>query len=343
MGFDRPHGATLSFPVVKREEGEALSSWLARIARTHLLDMDHVAVEIGCPLQLVDHAPGEEVLVQIARRTAVDLDQVRAAVHPILTITERPSRAELDWRVCACCLAGDAEAGRPLHVRTAWTHPLSTVCLKHGAPLLIPTEAQASVMLPFDVSLPRQDHGLSNVEQEPLDSLLFAAQMVDPVRSAASHVTTSVREVRDLVDALSVQINLALGRGAALTLFEEPRRGRHIAPLALTLPEGLLMVLDPADRLLFARAAIALRWPSPGYCHEREVLGDWFSRVVALVVPKGRRRVIGDVGMDPLGLLAVALPVQAFHQLRARVHGWSDELQTRWAAAEQLAALAGLN
>ena len=73
------------------------------------------------------------------------------------------------------------------------------------------------------------------------------------------------------------------------------------------------------------------------------MLGDWFSRVVAVVVPKGRRRVIGDVGMDPLGLLAVAMPAQPFHQLRARAGGWSDEFRARWAAAEQLAALACLN
>lgn len=343
MGFDRPQGATLSFPAVRREEGEALSSWLARIARAHLLDLDHVAAEIACRLQLVDHAPGEDVLVQIALRTAVDLDQVRAAVHPLLTTADRLSRGELDWRVCACCLIDDAEAGRVPYVRTAWTHPLSTVCPLHRAPLLIPTEAQASAMLPFDVSLSRQDHGLSHLGQEPLDSLLFAAQMVDPAQSASTDVITSVREVRDLVDALSVQISLALGRGAALTLFEEPRRGRHIAPLALTLPEGILTTLDPADRLLFARAAIALRWPSPGYRQEHEVLGDWFSRVVAVVVPKGRRRVIGDVGMDPLGLLAVAMPAQPFHQLRARAGGWSDEFRARWAAAEQLAALACLN
>jgi hypothetical protein len=343
MGFDRPQGATLSFPAVKLEEGEALSSWLARIARAHLLDMDHVADEVGCRLQLIDHAPGEEVLVQIARRTALDLNQVRRAVHPLLTAADRPFRQELDWRVCACCLADDAEAGRALHVRTAWSHPLSTVCLKHRAPLLMPTESQASAMLPFQASLPRQDRGLSGVDREPMDSLLFAAKLVDPRRPAAPETMTSFREVKDLVDALSVQINLALGRGAALTLFEEPRRGRHIAPLALTLPEGLLMALEPADRLLFARAAIALRWPSPGYGQEREVLGDWFSRVVAVVVPKGRRRVIGDVGMDPLGLLAVALPAQPFHQLRGRAEGWSDEFRARWAAAEQLAALAGLN
>lgn len=59
--------------------------------------------------------------------------------------------------------------------------------------------------------------------------------------------------------------------------------------------------------------------------------------------PKGRRRVIGDVGMDPLGLLAVALPAQPFHQLCRRAESWSDEFRARWAAAEQLAALAGLN
>ncbi|OGN42874.1 MAG: hypothetical protein A2623_08850 [Caulobacterales bacterium RIFCSPHIGHO2_01_FULL_70_19] len=343
MGFDRPHGATLSFPAVRREEGEALSSWLARIARAHLLDMDHVADEVGCRVQLVDHAPAEEILAQIARRTGVDLYQVRAAVHPLLTGSDRPLRAELDWRVCPACLAQDAGAGRALFVRTAWTHPLATVCLEHRSPLLTPTAAQASAMLPSDVSLPRQDHGLSSIEREPLDSLLLAAERVRPTKSITPDVGTLVREVRDLVDALSVQINLALGTGAALTLFEEPRRGRHIAPLALTLPEDILAALDPADRLLFARAAIALRWPSPGYRQEREVLGDWFSRVVDVVVPKGRRRVIGDVGMDPLGLLAMALPVQPFHQLRARAGGWSEEFRGRWAAAEQLAALAGLN
>lgn len=343
MGFDRPQGATLSLPAVTREEGEALSSWLARIARAHLLDLEHVADEVGCRLQLVDHAPAEKTLVQIARRTAVDTDKVRAAVHPLLTATDRPSRGELDWRVCAACLENDGQAGRALHVRTAWTHPLSTVCLEHRAPLLMLTEAQASAMLPFGVSLPRQDHGLSSVSEEPLGSLILAAERVDPGRSATPDLATLTREVRDLVDALSVQINFALGGGAALTLFEEPRRGRHIAPLALTLPQGLLTGLDPADRLLFARAAVALRWPSPGYRQEREVLGDWFSRVVAVVVPKGRRRVIGDVGMDPLGLLAIAMPTRPFHQLRLRAEGWSEELRTRWAAAEQLAALAGLN
>lgn len=73
------------------------------------------------------------------------------------------------------------------------------------------------------------------------------------------------------------------------------------------------------------------------------MLGDWFSRIVAVVVPKGRRRVIGDGGMDPLGLLALALPAQPFHQLRRRAEDWSEDMRARWLRAEQLAALAGLN
>ncbi|WP_024352802.1 TniQ family protein [Brevundimonas naejangsanensis] len=343
MGFDRPHAATLSFPRVAPEKGEALSSWLARIARAHLLDLDHVGDEIGCAVQLVDHAPSDSTVTQIGRRTAVDFDRVRAAVHPLLTSLDRPVRGELDWRVCPACLTEDVEAGRAPHLRVAWVHPLSTVCLKHRSPLQIPTDLQAMAMLPMDVALPRQDHGLTCVRKEPLDSFLLAASLVDPAKPASPDLETLVGEIRDLVDALSVQMNFALGRGAALTLFEQPRRDRHIAPMALTLPDGLMTGLDPADRLLFARAAIALRWPSPGYHQEREVLGDWFSRVVAVVVPKGRRRVIADCGMDPLGLLAVALPAQPFHQLRRRAKDWSEDMRARWSRAEQLAALAGLN
>lgn len=343
MGFDRHNAATLSFPQIAPEEGEVLSSWLARIAKAHLLDLDHVGDEIGCPVQRVDHAPSDAILIQIARRTTVDLDRVRAAVHPLLTSRDRPVRGELEWRVCPTCLTEDVEAGRAAHLRVAWSHPLSTVCLKHRSPLLIPSEQQTMAMLPVDAALSRQDHGLSCVRKEPLDSLLLAATLVDPAKSASPDLQILLREIRDLVDALAVQINFALGRGAALALFEQPRRGRHIAPMALSLPDGIMTGLDPADRLLFARAAIALRWPSAGYHQEREVLGDWFSRIVAIVVPKGRRRVIDDGGMDPLGLLALALPAQPFDQLRRRAEDWSEDMRARWLRAEQLAALAGLN
>lgn len=343
MAFDRSDHATLSIPAVKREEGEALSSWLARIARAHLLDLDHVADEIGCRVQLVDHAPSQETLVQIARRTALNVDQVKGAVHPLLTSSDAPLRGELDWRVCGACLDDDIVEGRAMHVRTAWLHPLSTICLKHQVPLLIPTEAQAGAMLPVEVAGPREDRALACVRNEPLESLRMVTERVHPSRATSPDTVVLLREIRDLTDALSVQMNYALGKGAALALFEQPRRNRHITPLALTLPDGLLTGLDPADRLLFIRAAIALRLPTAGYRQEREVLGDWFTRVVAAVVPKGRRRVIADVGMDPLGLLAVALPPQPFHQLRLRADKWSDDFRARWASAEQLAALAGLN
>lgn len=342
MGFDRPVGATLSIPAVKREEGEALSSWLARIAKVHLLTLDEVGEEISCPVTAADHTACAETLLRIARRTGANLADVHAAVHPHLTVTVS-SRRDLDWRVCPQCLAADQEAGRAIHIRSAWTHPLVTVCLEHQAPLVIPSAENCANLLPEQEPHPRPDHGLRTLSGEPLDSLLRAARLVSPSAPVGPESLMLTREVRDLVDALGVQMNICLGRGAVLGLFEHPRRGRTVRAMSLELPAGLLDDLEAADRLLFVRAALAIRWPSADGGLEREVLGDWFSRLTALVVPKGRRRVIGAHALDPLGLLAVALPVRPFHCLRGRAARWSVELQRRWAAAEQLAALAGLN
>jgi len=343
MGFEHTDSATLSFPAVRPEEGEALSSWLARIARAHLLDIDHVADEIGCRVQSVDHAPTDQLIGRIAQRIGASTDVVLAASHPLITPTVVPGHGDFDWRVCSGCLTLDTEQGRALHVRRAWLHPLSTVCLEHHSALTIPTAEEWGQLTTDEVTPPRQDHGLRDLAREPLDSLLRAARLVEAGPPSSRETQVLAREVSDLVDALGVQINYALGRGAILTLFEEPRRGRHIRPLALDLPDGLLSVLDVADRLLFVRAALALRWPSEGYQQERAVLGDWFKRVMMATVPVGRRRVIGDHPTDPLCLLAVALPVQPFHRLCQRAGGWSEDLQRRWASAEQLAALAGLN
>lgn len=341
MGFDRERGATLSFPRVDRQRGEALSSWLARIARVHLLDLEHVEAEIGCRVCLVDHAPGEGVIERVAQRTGATPDAVREALHPLGTLAP-PLNGELDWSVCPQCLEADREAGRPLYIRTDWTHPLVTVCLSHSAPLVVPTADEWS-QLAGDTARPgRQDVLLAQVDCEPLDALIRAAHLV------AGHTVEGVsarqleQEVGDLTDALGVQMTRTMGQGAVLTLFEQPRRGRHIRASSLDLPEQLLTLLGPADRLLFVRAALALRWPSDGYAQERAVLGDWFSRVVHMAVPSGRRRVIGDQALDPLILVAMALPPRPFHQLRRRAMAWSEDLHQRWMVAEQLSALAGL-
>lgn len=110
MGFDRERGATLSFPQVDRQRDEALSSWLARIARVHLLDLEHVEAEIGCRVCLVDHEPGEAVIRRVAQRTGVTAKEVREALHPLATLSP-PLNSELDWGVCPQCLEADREAG----------------------------------------------------------------------------------------------------------------------------------------------------------------------------------------------------------------------------------------
>lgn len=345
MGFDRSDAATLAVPLVKREEGEALSSWLARIAREHLLTLEEVAAETGCAVAVVDHISDPQMVSQIARRTGVPVGDVESALHLNRTSRQPVRQGEVDWRICAACLAADREAGRAPHVRAAWTHMLATVCLDHEAPLIVPSGHDCGDLLPDDEPWrPREDHGLRNLEGEPLGSLLMAARLVCPSQpSNEGDALLLEQEVFDLVDALSVQCSYALGPGAVLSLFEQPRRCRHVRPLSLHLPEAILLDMDTADRLLFVRAALAVRWPSPDNSIEREMLGDWLSRVATLVLPKARRRVIDASSLDPLGLLAVALPIRPFHQMRVRSAAWSIDLRQRWAAAEQIAALAGLN
>lgn len=343
MAFDQSLNATLSFPAVRPEEGEALSSWLARIARAHLLDLDHVADEIGCRVQLVDHAPDDETVGRIAHRIGTTRQVIRNSLHPLSSPATRPVHGQLDWRICSACFAADVEQGRVPYVRLAWLHPLSTICVEHRSALTIPTVGEWCALTTDEVEPPRQDHGLGDLSSEPVESLVRAARLVDPSAPTDHNAGAITREVLDLVDALGVQVSLAMGKGAAIALFEQTRRGRHVRPLSLDLQKALITGLDPADRLLFVRSALALRWPSTGYLQERQVLGDWFTRVVTATVPSGRRRIISDHPRDPLGLLAVALPAQAFHQLRQRAEGWSEEFRIRWVAAEQLAALAGLN
>lgn len=343
MGYDRDAGATLSFPAVQREPDEALSSWLARIARAHMLDLEHVEAEIGCRLAAVDHDLSAATVALIVRRTGTDLATVRAGVHPIASRSSS-RHGELDWRVCRRCLEEDEEASRPLHVRTAWTHPLAVICLEHVAPLLIPS-AEHWRRLAGDEALPaRQDTLLNETGMEPLHAFIRAAELVCPTTATGDDGAAGQleREIADLSDALGVQMARSMGQGAVLTLFEQPRRRRHVRAFTVDLQLGLLAHLEPADRLLFVRAALALRWPSEGFAQEQAVYGDWFTRVMHMVVPSGRRRVIGNHALDPLGLVAMALPAKAFHQLRLRSSGWSMDLRQRWAAAEQLAALAGL-
>lgn len=343
MGGEHSAAATLSFPVVQPEEGEALSSWLARIARTLLLDLDHVADEIGCKVQMVDHGPDEATIAQVALRTGASHQAIGKMVLPLSPQLARPTHGSLDWRVCSTCLAADTRQGRAPHVRLAWLNLLSTVCIEHRSSLTIPTADEWEVLTPDEANSPRQDHGLRDLSAEPIDSLVYAARLFQLAQPSGADIDAVSGEVLDLVDALGVQVSQAMGRGAALTLFEHPRRRRHVTPLSLDLQRGLVAGLDPADRLLFVRAALALRWPSAGYAQEHDVLGDWFTRVVLAAVPSGRRRIIGDDPRDPLGLLAVALPARPFHQLRQRAATWSEDLRLRWLAAEQLAALAGLS
>jgi len=341
MGFDRVLDATLSFPMVQRQQNEALSSWLARIAKEHLLDLEHVEAEIGCPLSLVDHDPSGGIVDRIARRTGTDAELVRAGVHPIAPLFP-PRRGELDWRVCPQCLRGDRDVGRPPYVRVVWIHPLVTICLEHMVPLVIPSAEEWSELAGDGARPSRQDVLLNQIDAEPLDAFIRAARLVLTEIGNAEDVRQLEREVADIAEALAVQMTRSMGQGAVLSLFEQPRRGRHVRAFALDLQHGLLSHMTPADRLLFVRAALALRWPTEGFVQERAVLGDWYSVVVRISVPSSRRRMVGDHGLDPLSLLALALPANAFHQLRQRSTAWSPDLRRRWAVAEQLAGLAGL-
>jgi hypothetical protein len=140
-------------PIVSRPyAGEALSSWLARIAGVYGLAPQALVEEVlgwsDNSLRTIDLNPASELVLQLARltrseRKLVELCTVRGA-HPqwlegwvnsesaYWNVTERKTivRTGTQFHVCLDCLDEDLERGSQF-IRLEWLCAASTICSRH--------------------------------------------------------------------------------------------------------------------------------------------------------------------------------------------------------------------
>lgn len=157
------------WPVVFRPQlGEALSSWIARIAGVYQLDARTLTVEhLGWPadaLMEIDLGPSEQIIREFSRLTrlsqiAVERHTIRGA-HPQWlpdwvtlrtpawnTTDHKPLfPAGVLFNVCPACLHEDLNQGGQF-IRMSWLCAATTICDEHLVPL---RECFASVDPPFE-------------------------------------------------------------------------------------------------------------------------------------------------------------------------------------------------
>ena len=129
------------------EAGEAISSWLARTADTHLLTLVELQREIGGSIAALDRGDFT-LLPRVARMTGVSIETLFRMVHSqFIAEPARPGPPPPEtWAVCPECLHADQEQGRAPHIRRTWTHPLYVYCPVHDTALIPHVNSPISVV-----------------------------------------------------------------------------------------------------------------------------------------------------------------------------------------------------
>lgn len=339
-----PHDAsfrapTLSWPRVEPLPDEALSSWLVRIGREHRLTLSELAAEVGANPYALDHAPTLERLERVAARTRVPVDRLATMTHRGALQAGSSAGAPEVWAACRPCLEGDAAQGVPAYIRTAWTHPLAGICSRHQAPLLpvsnldidLAGEPGVDEAGEFPLGV---DHMLEHLGPEEREVLLEAAHLTDRAgQGGGEPLAMRYREVADIVDALSVRMNVWMGSGPILGAFEAFCRGRPVRGGNVEAPLGILPALEAAERLRFLRVALRILGPVTGHPSRDTGIDAWLADCLHLQ-PGWSGRPLPE--FDPLAVVALGLPIRSFHDLSQRSHGWSPAVCRRWRLAGAL-------
>ncbi|WP_410213196.1 TniQ family protein [Phenylobacterium sp.] len=349
MGFEAPITPTLALPRVEPVPGEALSSWLVRIAHRQLLSLHEVGWEIGVELHEPDRNPDRAALAGITARTGRSIAELEAMVHPAFLKAAAPAGlpVPLAWAVCRSCLQEDVAMERPPHVRVNWTHPLATCCPTHREPLV--PHGQAGVDLVGDptnegwtrASEPL-DLNIARMQPEELRLGEAAAALIESRSPAAQDLLRVwTLEVLDVVDALCTQMNICMGRGPLMSGLEMRWGQVSTRGGSPELRTAAAYEISTAARLSHVRAAMRILG-APGCPPTPDpALTQWVEECARLSVPKARQRALKYASLDPLVLVALALPVTSFHLMGARAEHWSPHGEARWRAAATVAAFSG--
>ena len=330
---------TLSRPRVEPLPDEALSSWLMRIGAEHGLTLEELAAEIGANPHTLDCGATPEHFERVALRTRVPADLLATMTHPGLSPARSVAGVPEAWAACRDCLEEDAVRGAPFNIRRAWTHPLSGICHRHQAPLL--PVGQLDVDLVGKAAMGEAgeiwlgvDSALEHVAAEEREVLVEAAHLVDcPGQGGGEPLAVRYREVADIVDALSVRMNVWMGPGPLLGAFEMFWRKRSVRGGNVEAPRGILAGLEAAERLRFLRVALRILGPVDGRPFSDAGINAWLADCLHLQpgwAVRPRRE------LDPLAVVGLGLPIRSFHDLSQRSHGWSPAVRRRWRLAGAL-------
>lgn len=348
----RAYEADLSALAPAPQTGEALSSWLARVAQAHLLTTSELGREINSSIGALDRG-NVEPLSRIGRMTGFKPSLL--ARHVAADLVAEPLRQTLEppfcWAVCKTCLAADRDAGEPLFIRSQWLHPLSTACSVHST-ALAPYDRTTPPVVDPDV-FARVGQGAAQLHEDPL---LGAAQFddrtgwarVNQVLAAADadlEACLALRAaVRDIIDALATQVRLPAS-GPLIRFFEEmllPGRKSTRTGIA-RLPRGLWVDFDATDRLLFVRIALMIIGaPADPAGAEVSPMGrGWLMAEYRHSRFPGWQDVFDEAIEDLMFPLAMLLPREAVVQLGERSRRWPSDLRRRWTYAAAVGAVGG--
>lgn len=336
---------TLSSPRVEPRPDEAIASWFFRLGRELLLTEDEVNEELGFCYARLDKAPTAVRLRQAAVRTGRGVEGLRPLTHPYFRAypMEEGRVGLASWAVCPTCLAEDRRSGGDAYVRLAWVHPLASVCLKHNQPLAPVTGADFEVEASGEFAPP----GDGDVAVKPMDASELEACCEASILAGGSanarneHLRHRYGEISDIADALATQANTCMGGASLESSFENRWWGLRGRSGAVEMPDHILPELDARDRLSLVRIALRILGPEQSGPAPDPIIEAWVDDCSRLRTPRVRMRSLRYASVDPLIIIALALPVHSFHRLGARAKAWSPAVRARWQAASTVAAFSG--
>jgi hypothetical protein len=343
--------ADLSVLAPPMEAGEALSSWLVRVAQAHLLTVVELEREIGGSISGLDRG-NAKFLHRVAAMTRVDLSALR--VIPVADLVAHPMRSGPRppdcWAVCVPCLQQDRVEGRVPHIRRGWTHPLACFCPVHGAALLphgaSPIKIADNVTLHGDVVDPVEPRDpmleVADFDQMPTVRRVWRVLASDSGERRLEHRLRLRWAVRDVVDALAANRREPRG-GSIASLFEGPLFDRKSLPGSNQLLLDWWGDVDAATRLLYARLALLILAEPPDPADDAKTpLGpSWLLTRYRHSKIIGWQSVFAHAMRDPLFLVTTELPRTMILELGERSRAWPTDLRRRWTYAAAVGAVGG--
>lgn len=314
---------------------EALSSWLARTAAANLLSFSEVGGLIGASLTSAERGDISS-LERISHLTKRSVPELLSAISGDLISVPLPAGPPPPrcWAICPTCLDEDVGAGRVVHIRKAWAHPMACWCGLHDRPLVPHGSVELRVVSRVIPHLPE-------MPEEPDDILLPRLRFDDPnlmtwVCEAieGSHDQREWMKLRcaisDVVDALTTQRRPGL-RGSLIGAFEEALFDRPGRAGSFRLPAAMIAEFDAASRLAAVRIALAILAEPPDPSLRTSLLPPgWLEEQYRHSRYTGWQRTFADAVHDPLVLIVIQLPAHAVEAFNARTHRWPTHLRRRW-------------